>query len=45
MTYSRHIEVTALIMERVGVKRVKQITADIANDYIESQKIKSPLVH
>jgi len=37
MTYSRHIEVTALIMERLGVKRVKQITADIANDYIKSQ--------
>lgn len=40
MTYTRHVEVTALIMERMGVKRVKQITADIANDYIESQRNK-----
>ncbi|MEZ9025079.1 MULTISPECIES: integrase domain-containing protein [Vibrio] len=37
-TYNRHIEVTALIMRKIGVKRVKQITLDIANKYIESQK-------
>ena len=38
MTYHRHIEVTATIMDKLGIKRIKQITADIANKYIESQK-------
>ncbi|MFM2666597.1 integrase [Vibrio mediterranei] len=39
-TYAHHIEITALIMERLGVKRIKHITADMANHYIESQKNK-----
>lgn len=38
MTYHRHIEVTATIMDKLGIKRIKQITADIANKYIESQR-------
>ncbi len=38
MTYYRHIEVTATIMDKLGIKRIKQITADVANKYIESQR-------
>ncbi|MCW8336314.1 integrase domain-containing protein [Vibrio paucivorans] len=40
MTYSRHVEVTALIMHKLGIKRVKNITVDIANRYIDSQRNK-----
>lgn len=38
MTLFRHIEVTARIMDKIGVKRVKQLSCEMANQYIESQR-------
>ncbi len=38
MTFHRHVEVTARIMDRLGIKRIKQMTGAIANNYMSSRQ-------
>lgn len=38
MTLFRHIEVTARIMDSLGIGRIKKLTSSVANNYIESRR-------